>query len=299
MSDRTPEPVTVIGLGAMGAAMATTLLTAGHPVTVWNRTAAKAEPLVARGATLAASPTQALAAGELVVLSLVDYAAMDAILGDVDPAALRGRVLANLSSDTPERLRAAHRWAAERGAVLLTGGIMVPPPGIGQPEAYTFYAGDEAVLDAHREALSALSRIDYRGEDPGLAMLWYQAMIAVFWLSMTGYFHSVALLETAGVPAAEVRPYVAELLGGLAADSSMGFLNHLTAEIENGVYDGEFNNLDMQVVGARHVVDAFADAGLSTSLPTALWELFRRTSEAGHGAEGLTSVIELVRRQGE
>ncbi|MFD5321518.1 NAD(P)-dependent oxidoreductase [Streptomyces sp. NPDC127098] len=296
MSDRTPEPVTVIGLGAMGAAMAATLLEAGHPVTVWNRTPAKAEPLVARGATLAASPTEALAAGELVVLSLVDYAAMDAILGGVDPAALKGRVLANLSSDTPERLRAAHRWAAERGAVLLTGGIMVPPPAVGTPDAYTFYAGDEAVLNAHREALSALSRIDYRGADPGLAMVWYQAMLAVFWLSMTGYLHSVALLETAGVPAAEVRPHVAELFGGLAAEGPMAFLNAITAEIESGVYDGRFNTLDMQVVGARHVVDAFADAGLSSSLPTALWQLFRETAEAGHGAEGFTSVVERVRK---
>ena len=44
-------PVTVIGLGLMGQALAGTLLRDGHPTTVWNRTPAKAGPLVARGAS--------------------------------------------------------------------------------------------------------------------------------------------------------------------------------------------------------------------------------------------------------
>jgi 3-hydroxyisobutyrate dehydrogenase-like beta-hydroxyacid dehydrogenase len=46
-------PVTVIGLGLMGRALATAFLRAGHPTTVWNRTPAKAEQLVAQGAKLA------------------------------------------------------------------------------------------------------------------------------------------------------------------------------------------------------------------------------------------------------
>lgn len=50
------EKIAFLGLGHMGAAMARRLLAAGFPMTVWNRTAEKAEPLVAEGATLAASP---------------------------------------------------------------------------------------------------------------------------------------------------------------------------------------------------------------------------------------------------
>ncbi|GAB2871647.1 NAD(P)-dependent oxidoreductase [Streptomyces mayteni] len=299
MTDRTPEPVTVIGLGAMGSAMATALLDAGHPVTVWNRTAAKAEPLVASGARLAASPTEALAASELTVLSLVDYAAMHAILDDAEPSALRGRVLANLSDDTPERLRAAHRWAVERGVELLTGGVMTPPPGIGKPGAYVFYAGAEAALEAHRDALGALGRPDHLGTDPGLAMLHYQALILVFWSALTSYFHAAALLETAGVPAAEARSHVVGLLRDLTAEGPLGFFDGVTEQIERRVYPGEFNSLDMQVTGARHLVETFADAGLGTTFPTALWELFRRTAAAGYGANNLTSVIELIRKPGE
>ena len=61
-SDAGHAPVTVIGLGLMGQALAGAFLADGHPTTVWNRSAAKAEQLVARGATLAASARNAVAA---------------------------------------------------------------------------------------------------------------------------------------------------------------------------------------------------------------------------------------------
>lgn len=61
-----------IGLGVMGSSMAGHLLDAGYALTVYNRTRAKAEPLLARGAKWAASPAE-LAAGVDVVISMVGY----------------------------------------------------------------------------------------------------------------------------------------------------------------------------------------------------------------------------------
>jgi 3-hydroxyisobutyrate dehydrogenase-like beta-hydroxyacid dehydrogenase len=60
--------VTVIGLGLMGQALAGAFLAHGHPTTVWNRSAAKAEELVAHGAPLAASVRDAVAASPLVII---------------------------------------------------------------------------------------------------------------------------------------------------------------------------------------------------------------------------------------
>ena len=64
--------VAVVGLGAIGGRIAARLLETGHEVTVWNRTAAKAEPLVAAGASLAGSPSEAAAGAEAVVTCLAD-----------------------------------------------------------------------------------------------------------------------------------------------------------------------------------------------------------------------------------
>ena len=81
-----PRRVSVIGLGLMGSALAEALLNAGHEVTVWNRTAAKAEPLTAKGARAAASAAEALAASGVTIVCLTNHAAtMEALNGVTAP----------------------------------------------------------------------------------------------------------------------------------------------------------------------------------------------------------------------
>lgn len=75
------------GLGQMGSPMATRLLDAGHDVTVWNRTAAKAEPLVARGARRAAAPIEAATDVDAVFTMLADPEALDDVLFGTDGVA--------------------------------------------------------------------------------------------------------------------------------------------------------------------------------------------------------------------
>ncbi|MFI0355189.1 NAD(P)-dependent oxidoreductase [Actinomadura sp. 9N407] len=295
MTEQNLPPVTVIGLGPMGAAMAETFLAKGHPTTVWNRTASKADPLVARGATPAATPEEALAANELVVISQTDYTAMYDSIGAAT-GALKGRVLVNLSSGTPDELREASVWAVENGAELLTGGIMTPPPGIGQPGAYVFYSGPEAVLNRHRGTLETLADATYVGADSGLSMLYYQAQLFLFWTTLVGYMQAVALVGSAGVSARTFLPYAAQTVADLAVDGPMGFLKIITEEIEAGAYPGELNSLHMQAVGSDHVAAASRAAGIDTGMPLALKDLFGRAVAAGHGAEGLGSLYEIIRR---
>lgn len=286
-------PVIVIGLGPMGATMARTFLENGHPTTVWNRTASKAAPLVKAGATLAPTAANALADSELVVVSQTDYKAMYDSLGGAD---LQGRVIVNLSSGSPGELRRAGEWVSERGGVLLTGGVMVPPPGIGRPGAYVFYSGPEQALDRYRETLGELGDVTFVGGDPGLSMLYYQAQLYLFWSALTAYMHAVALLGTAGVSAKEFRPFATSLLLDLGGDGPMGFVKHLTEEIDAAVSPGADNTLRMQAVGADHVVEAAREAGIDVAGPTALRDLFWRAVDAGHGEDGLSAVIEAVRR---
>jgi 3-hydroxyisobutyrate dehydrogenase-like beta-hydroxyacid dehydrogenase len=173
MTDRTDAPVTVIGLGPMGRAMARALMDGGHPVTVWNRTPSRADELVAGGATRTPTPADAVAAADLVVLSLTDYQAMYDILDPPTGLAvnLTGKVVVNLSSDTPQRTRDAAVWARDRGAGFLTGGAMVPAPMIGTADAYVYYSGRREILEAHEPALRLIGAPRYVGEDPGLAAL--------------------------------------------------------------------------------------------------------------------------------
>ncbi|MFE9040680.1 NAD(P)-dependent oxidoreductase [Streptomyces sp. NPDC012421] len=285
------QSVTVIGLGPMGQAMAGAFLDRGYDVTVWNRTASRADDLVARGAVLAPDVERALAANALVVLSLTDYDAVYATLAPAE-AALAGRVLVNLSSDTPEKARAAARWAAERGAVQLTGGVTVPPSGIGAAESSTFYSGPREVFDRHRPALEVITgRTDHRGEDPGLAALFYQIGMVMFWTSMLSYWQAIALADANGLTAADVLPHAVE-----TAQSLPGFFSFYAERVDAGRHTGDVDRLAMGKASVEHVLHTHADAGVDTALPAAVVELFRRGMDAGHAGDSFSSLVELLRK---
>ncbi|MFJ7409196.1 NAD(P)-dependent oxidoreductase [Streptomyces sp. NPDC098077] len=288
-----PNAVTVIGLGPMGRAMAAALLDRGYAVTVWNRTASRADDLVARGATLARSPADAVAANEAVIISLTDYAAVNAVL---EPAtqALNGRVLLNLTSATPEEARAGARWAAGHGAVQITGGLNASPPGIGQPGSQAFYSGPREAFDRHRLVLEALTgRVGHQGEDPGLAALHYQIGMVVFWTSLLSFWQAIALARANGLTAADILPSTAETTNSLSETFAF-----YAERIDAGVHLGDVDRLAMGLASAEHVLHTHADAGVDTVIPAAIVDLFRRGVEAGRGADSCSALVELMAKPG-
>jgi 3-hydroxyisobutyrate dehydrogenase-like beta-hydroxyacid dehydrogenase len=283
--------VTVIGLGPMGQAMAAAYLDRGYRVTLWNRTASRADALVERGATLADTPEQALRASDLTVLSLTDF---DAMYGILEPAkaAIAGRTLVNLSSDTPEKARAGARWVTELGGTHLTGGVLCPPPLIGTPDASTFYSGPRAAYDTHRAALEVITgKTDYRGEDPGLAALMYQLNMAVFWPSMIAYWQAVAVAGAHGITAAEIAPYATENFAGMGH-----FIDFYAPRIDAGNHAGDVDRTAMGLASMDHVVHTATDAGVDAAFPEAVRDVFRRVVEAGHGADSFSRAVELMRK---
>ncbi|MER6911362.1 NAD(P)-binding domain-containing protein [Streptomyces sp. NPDC000594] len=285
-----PAPLTLIGLGPMGQAMGHALLAKGHPLTVWNRTPSRADALVERGAVRADDIRAALGAHELVVLSLTDYDAMYALLEPVADA-LAGRVVVNLSSDTPERTREGAAWVARHGGTLIAGGVTVPPTGIGEPGSSTFYSGPYEVFERHRETLETLTRTDYRGEDPGLAALMYQLGMMMFWTSMLSFWQALALADAHGLTAADVLPHAEDTMNAMP-----GFLSFYAGRIDAGEHGGAVDRLAMGTASVEHVRHTMADAGVDTELPDAVVALFRRGMAAGHGADSFSSLVELLKR---
>ncbi|MEU5000218.1 NAD(P)-binding domain-containing protein [Streptomyces sp. NPDC021622] len=285
------QSVTVIGLGPMGQAMAAAYLDRGYRVTLWNRTPSRADALVERGAILAKTPEQAISANELVILSLIDY---DAMYGVLDQAkdAVAGRVLVNLSSDTPEKARAGARWVTELGGTHLTGGVLSPPPLIGTPDASTFYSGPREAYDTHRAALEVITgKSDYRGDDPGLAALMYQLNMVIFWPAMIAYWQAVAVAAAHGITATEIAPYAAENFAGMGH-----FIDFYAPRIDAGNHAGDVDRTSMGLASMEHVVHTAADAGVDTAFPEAVREIFRRVMDAGHGADSFSRAVEVMRK---
>ncbi|MEV5644165.1 NAD(P)-binding domain-containing protein [Streptomyces flaveolus] len=290
---RQNSAVTVIGLGPMGQAMTRTLLAAGHRVTVWNRTAGRADGVVADGATLAPAPGAAVEASDLVILSLTDYQAMYDILGTATES-LAGRTLVNLSSDTPDRTREAAAWATGHGAAFLTGGVMVPAPMVGTEAAYVFYSGGDEVMAHHRETLALLGTPKYLGADPGLAQMMYQAQLAVFLTTLSGLMHATAMLGTAGMKAGEALPELLFFTDSIGAVLRAGE-EHPGAALDAGEHPGDLSTVTMMGATSDHIVETSTSLGLDLALPLAVQSHYQRVINKGHGSDNWTRIIDSIR----
>ncbi|NXY99418.1 NAD(P)-dependent oxidoreductase [Streptomyces sp. BR123] len=291
---RSAAAVTVIGLGPMGRALAGAFVAAGVRTTVWNRTPGRDRELVERGAIGAAGAAEAVAASPLTVVCLVNYDATDAVLRqEAVTAALKGRTLVNLTADTPERARDTGRWAGEHGIRYLDGAIMTPTPTIGTPEAVLLFSGREELYREHREVLDALGGgHTHLGEDIGRAAAYDIALLDVFWTSMTGYMHALALAGAEGVSPRELAPFAQ----GIGAILPVIF-QETADDIEDGAYSGEGNPLTSAVSTMAHVVHASEAHGIDAGVMRAAEGLARRTVALGHGADGFSRIAEVLARR--
>lgn len=148
MTDKTT--LGYIGIGLMGTPMAGRLLEAGFPLTVWNRTASKAQPLVDKGAALGESPADVAAKSDIVFLCLTDTKAVEeAIFGEngVAKGARKGAVLVDFSSIQPEATRVmADRLKAETGMDWIDAPVSGGVPGAEAGTLAIMAGGDAAVF---------------------------------------------------------------------------------------------------------------------------------------------------------
>lgn len=282
--------VTVIGLGQMGAALADAFLSAGHPTTVWNRTPGKAEALVARGAVRAATLAEAVEASGLVVVCVLDYAAVRERLAPVAES-LRGRVLVNLTSGSPEQARAEAEWAAAHGIGYLDGGIMTTPPGVGDSANMILYAGSSELLAAHRATLEVLGDPVDLGPDAGLASLYDAGLLGLMWSVFGGWLHATALAGADGVAAKEFTAVANRWLRTVS-----WFMTGYAEQIDAGEYLGADATIDVQVAAIGHLLHAGEARGIDDRLPRLHLELMRAAVDAGHGGDSYARIIEGFRK---
>ncbi|MFC5747026.1 NAD(P)-dependent oxidoreductase [Actinomadura rugatobispora] len=280
--------VTVMGLGLMGTALAEALLRNGHETTVWNRSPAKAAPLVGKGAAQARTPAEAVAASDLVIVCLSVYANVQDVL-DEAAGALAGRTVANLTNGTPRQARAMAERVAGHGADYLDGGIMAVPPMIGNPGALVLYSGSRRAFDAHRGTLEALAGARFLGGDAGLAPLYDLALLSAMYGMFGGYYHAMALVGTEKVTAEEFTPMVADWLTAMLAG-----LPGAARHIDGGDHATEVSSIANNAAGFPNLVDAARDQGIGTTLLEPIGELIDRAYAEGHGADALTRLVELI-----
>ncbi|MEU3622226.1 hydroxyacid dehydrogenase [Amycolatopsis coloradensis] len=282
----TKPPVTVVGLGSMGSALASAFLTAGHPTTVWNRTASKADPLVAQGARRAGTVEDAVRASPLIIACLTTYEDTVAALA---PAALTGRALVTLNSGSPAGARRMAAWADERGARFLDGAIKNVPSAVGAPDTLLYYGGDKTVFDEHLDTLRVLGGDTvHLGEDTDLAALYETAVGGTLLPALIGFFQGAALLRSRGLEAETLLPYATKWF-----EMIISVLPMYTKEIDSGDYSGPAASVDIFHAGAAADLE-LAGEGVDVGWQLPMHDLVRRAAEAGHGDRSIAVLTELL-----
>ncbi|CAL9464723.1 2-hydroxy-3-oxopropionate reductase [Actinosynnema sp. ALI-1.44] len=282
--------VTVLGLGNMGSAIARTFVQRGYRTTVWNRTASKAAPLAQAGATMATTPAEAVSAASLVVVCLLDSAAVDDVLAAIDTA-VADKVLVNLTSGSPAHARANARWAGERGARYLDGKVMADPPHVGTPNATFMFSGARTAFDAHEPALRALGGISYHGEDAGAAAVEFLAKVAVGYELLIGFLHALKLVQAEGIDVTAFAQRVADSLGGYAP-----LLVGFGQAIGKGEYGPDLGPLTVQAALMDDLIGHRESVGVDTVRMREVKRLMDRRIADGHGHQGFSSLFEVLTR---
>ncbi|MFJ5937997.1 NAD(P)-dependent oxidoreductase [Streptomyces sp. NPDC093071] len=291
-TDGSQAPVTVIGLGLMGRSLAAAFLAAGHPTTVWNRTAAKADGLVAGGAALAGSVGDAIAASPLVVVCVTDYAAVRELL-DPQAGSLDGKVVANLTTGTSEQARETAAWAAGLGVRYLDGAIMAIPADIATEAAVLLYSGPAEAFEEHGETLRALGAAGttYLDTDPGLSALYDMSLLGIMWGVLNGFLQGAALLGTAQVRATAFAPLANTMIKVVTE-----YVTAYAPQIDAGAYPADDATVTVHRDALEHLAEESEKLGVNAELPRLFKALTDRAAADGHAGSSYAALIEQFRK---
>jgi 3-hydroxyisobutyrate dehydrogenase len=162
--------IALLGTGLLGSGMVRRFLQSGTPVTVWNRTESKARALEAHGATVAASPQEAVAGAERVHFVLPDDAIVDAILDQIRPALPRDVIVVDHSTTLPEATTARVARVRAQGVRYIHAPVFMSPQMAADGIGLMLVSAPMPEFDAVRVALQGMTgEVWYLGERPDLA----------------------------------------------------------------------------------------------------------------------------------
>ncbi|MFG2427567.1 NAD(P)-dependent oxidoreductase [Streptomyces sp. NPDC048590] len=282
--------VAVLGTGIMGSGMARSLLRAGLPVRVWNRTRSRAEPLSAHGALVTDTAEEAVRGADVVLTALNDGPAVADTFRDATPGLRPGQVwLQSSTVGTDATTDLAHR-AAGLGLVYLDAPVSGTRQPAEQGSLTVFVSGPSSARATVLPVLEAIGqRTLWVGEEPGAATR--LKLVANTWV--INMVNAVAeCLNLAEGLDLDPRLFLDAMKGG---PLDTPYLQGKSAAVLSGDLSPSFA-LSTALKDTRLILEAAEAAGLTLDLVEASAERFTRAQAAGHGDEDMIATYYAGRR---
>jgi 3-hydroxyisobutyrate dehydrogenase len=198
-----PQSIGFIGLGIMGQPMALNLVKAGFPVTVFNRTRRKAEPLEQAGARVASSPAEVARDADVIISIVSDTAAMEEVVCGKDgilEAIRSGAVLIDSSTISPTVSRRLACQLAAKGASMLDAPVTGSKHGAEKGELTFMIGGEREVMERVLPVLKVLGKRHIYCGEHGLGLAAKLAMNCILATTVEIFSEGFVLATKAGVP---------------------------------------------------------------------------------------------------
>ncbi len=278
-----------LGLGTVGEPVANNLRKAGHELTVWNRTAAKAGHIVSKGGALAKTPRACAEGKDLVFTCLSDEKALDAVLEGPEGALAglkAGDVLVDMSTAGVRAARSVAARVQKLGASFVSCPILGSKHAAEQAQIVLVVGGPSAARERARPALRAVSARMFGLEDAVHAALMKLCVNAVGGARLAGFGEALGLGAAGGLP-------VWQMVEVLQASSFHSPLFLVKGElVERKDFAPRFA-VALAEKDQRLAQEAAAELGAKVPLNEAVRRLFAEAVESGRGDRDVAAVADL------
>jgi 3-hydroxyisobutyrate dehydrogenase len=289
-----PVSVALLGLGVMGVGMARNLLAAGHRLSVYNRSVAKAERLAAEGASAAATPREAAEGAEIVVSMVADDAASRAVWSGADGAlagAARGSILVECSTLTVDWVRELAAAAKERGSELLDAPVTGSRTQAAEGTLRFLVGGSAGALERAMPVLKVMGDEVVHFGASGAGALVKLINNSLSGVEAAALAEAVGLIERSGVdPASAVG-----IITGGAPGSPL--VKALAARMAERDYHSPHFALKLMMKDLGYAVAEAKKRGLAMKMADAAREVFAEGVREGYGELDLAAVVEPFRKE--
>jgi 3-hydroxyisobutyrate dehydrogenase-like beta-hydroxyacid dehydrogenase len=269
--------------------MANNLRKSGHTVTVWNRTPARTEPLVKKGARSAATPREAAAGQDLVFLCLSDEKAVDAALDGPDGALAglgQGAVLVDTSTAGVRSARSVEERVRARGASFVAAPLLGTKSAAEKAQLTIVAGGPTEAREKARPALRAISARVIELDGAPQAALMKLVVNSVGGAMMAAYAEGLALGASGGLD-------VAKVVETLQASSFHSPLFLMKGEQILAKDWAPRFAVSLAEKDQRLAQEAAADQGAKMPVNSAVRRLFSDAIEGGRGGDDMCVVADV------
>lgn len=288
--------IAFLGLGAMGARMATKLLEAGHTVTVYNRSPGPAAALAERGAAVAETPRAAAEGAEVVATMLTNDAAAEAVWLDPETGALgglaAGAVALEHSTVTPAWIARLDAEVRGRGATLLDAPVVGSRPQAEAGALVFLVGGPAARVDGLRSLFGAMGSATHHVGDVGAGAIVKLAVNALFATQVAAMSELLGFVTKAGLPLGPT----AEVLTSLPVCSPA--VKNTTGATLKGVFAPLFP-IDLVEKDLDYLGRAAGAVQAAAPVVAAARGTFQAAQQAGHGGLNIHGVAKVFLPQDE